>query len=160
MMLDCNEIIQDRLWVGGFVRPEDVPLLRQMEITSILSLQSDWDLASCSISLKKLSNAYAKAEIDLHRIPTEDFNKEALAANLPQGVEALERALTPRWAKVYVHCTAGFNRGPTLAAAYLIKVRGLSAQEAYDYVTSRRYCVPYLATLEAYEALLKSFQPG
>ncbi len=160
MILDCNEIIEGRLWVGGFVRPSDVNILQKMEITSILSLQSDQDLANCDISPRKLHNAYAQAAIELHRIPTADFNKQALAVNLPQGVDELEKILTPRWAKVYVHCTAGFNRGPTLAAAYLIKIRGLSAREAYEYVTSRRHCAPYLATLEDYEASLKGAQSG
>ena len=129
-----------------------------MEITTILSLQSDQDLAKCNISPKKLHNAYTQAEIELHRVPTTDFDINALEANIPQAVEVLEKALTPRWAKVYVHCTAGFNRGPTLAAAYLIKIRGLSARDAYDFVTSRRHCSPYLATLEGYEASLKCNQ--
>jgi protein-tyrosine phosphatase len=154
MILDCNEIIQNRLWVGSFVRPEDVKTLKQMEITGILSLQSDQDVTHYSVSQKKLLRAYALAEIELRRIPTADFDKEALAANLPRAVEELEKALAPLWAKIYVHCTAGINRGPTLAAAYLIKCHHLSAREAYDYVTTRRHCSPYLSTLEEYEASL------
>lgn len=160
MILDCNEIIQGRLWVGGFIRPEDVRILRQMEITTILNLQSDQDLANCNISPKKLHHAYTEADIEFHRIPTTDFDVQALEANIPKAVEVLERALAPRWTKVYVHCTAGFNRGPTLAAAYLIKIRGISARDAYDFVTSKRHCAPYLATLEGYEASLKSIKAG
>jgi protein-tyrosine phosphatase len=158
MILDCNEIIQNRLWVGSFVRPEDVAHLRQIGITAVLSMQSDQDLVNYNIPIKKILKAYALAEIELRRIPTLDFDQKALAANLSQAVEEVEEALVPRWAKVYVHCTAGINRGPTLAAAYLIKARGLSAQEAYDYVTTRRHCSPYLATLEEYEMSLKSEQ--
>ena len=156
MILDCNEIIEGRLWIGCFIRPEDIRLLKQMEITAILSLQSDRDLAECNISQKKLLKAYAQAEMEFCRIPTTDFDTQALAANLPLAVDELEKALAPRWAKVYAHCTAGINRSPTLAAAYLIKARGLSAQEAHAYVTARRHCSPYLATLEEYEAFLKS----
>jgi len=151
MILDCNEIIPDRLWVGSYIRPEDVRLLRQLEITSILSLQSDRDLAIYGINLKRLLKAYAQAEIELHRIPTPDFDKQALAVNLPQAVEELENALVPRWGKAYVHCTAGVNRGPTLAAAYLIKVKGMSAQEAYAFLVARRDCNPYLEVLQEYE---------
>ncbi len=156
MILDCSEIIQGRLWVGGFVRPEEVRILQQMGITAALSLQSDEDLTNYGISPKELLRAYDLAEMEFRRVPTRDFDKGALAANLPQAVASLEQALAPRWARVYVHCTAGINRGPTLAAAYLIKVRGLSAREAYDYVTAQRNCSPYLATLEEYEASLKS----
>jgi protein-tyrosine phosphatase len=154
MILDCNEIIQDRLWVGSYIRPEDVRVLRQLEITSILSLQSDRDLAFYNINLKKLMKAYALADIQLRRIPTPDFDKQALAANLPQAVEELESALAPRWGRAYVHCSAGINRGPTLAAAYLIKIRCMSAQEAYDFIVARRDCSPYLEVLQEYEANL------
>jgi protein-tyrosine phosphatase len=154
MILDCNEVIQDRLWVGSFVRPEDVTRLRQMGITSIVSMQSDEDLDSYNVSLKKLLKAFDLAEIEFCRVPTPDFDQKALAVNLPLAVEKVEEALVPRWARVYVHCTAGINRAPTLAAAYLIKNQGLSAQQAYEYVTTRRHCSPYLATLEEYELLL------
>ena len=160
MILDCNEIIQDRLWVGCFIRAEEVRALRMLGITTVISLQSDRDLDDYNISMKKLLKAYELAEIELRRVPTEDFDKEALCANLPQAVGELESALAPRWAKVYVHCTAGINRGPTLAAAYLMKIRGLSAREAYDCITGKRHCNPYLDTLEAYEATLKRGQAG
>jgi protein-tyrosine phosphatase len=154
MFLDCSEIISGRLWVGCHIQPEDVRILRQMGITSILNLQSDWDLANYSISLKKLIQAYLLEEIDLRRIPIPDFDRLAVGTLLPQAVEELEKALEPLRAKVYVHCTAGINRGPTLAAAYLIKTDGLTAQEAYNYVIARRDCSPYLDTLREYEASL------
>lgn len=156
MLLDCNEIIRDKLWVGCYVRPDEVRILQQMGITTILSMQSEQDLEEYHISIPKLLKAYEAAEIDSRRIPTQDFDKSALLANLPDAVAELEKALQPRWTKVYVHCTAGINRGPTLAAAYLIKSRGLSAREAYDYVATRRHCNPYLDILEAYEASSES----
>ena len=159
MLLDCNEIIQDKLWVGSYVRPEDIKYLRQFGITCVLSLQSDRDLAYYNVSLKKLLKAFAQADVELRRVPTPDFDKQALAINLPYAVSELENALAPRWGKAYVHCSAGINRAPTLAAAYLIKSRGMPAQEAYDYVVARRDCNPYLETLQAYEFFLKESLP-
>jgi protein-tyrosine phosphatase len=160
MILDCNEIMQDRLWVGSYIRPEDVPSLKQMGITAIVSMQSDEDLSQLKISLKKLAKAYAAAEIEFHRIPTQDFEQESVSENLPGAVAEIEAALAPRWARAYIHCTAGINRAPTLAAAFLIKTRNMSAREAYDYVTSRRHCSPYLAVLQKYESSLKCEQAG
>jgi protein-tyrosine phosphatase len=159
MIVDCNEIVQDRLWLGSFIRPEDMPVLRQMGITAIVSMQCDEDLSHLKIPLKKLLKAYSSAEIDFRRIPTQDFDQQSLLANLPVAVTELEKALFPRWARVYIHCTAGINRGPTLAAAYLIKAWDMSAQEAYDYVTTRRHCDPYLDILQKFEASLKCEQP-
>lgn len=155
MTFDCNEIISKRLWVGCYVRPEDVGVLRNMEITAILNLQSDWDLANYNVSLEKLFAACSLAEIELRRIPIPDFDRHALGIHLPHAVEELENALAPSSGRVYVHCTAGINRGPTLAAAYLIKAGGLAAREAYDYVIARRDCSPYLDTLQEYEAYLE-----
>ena len=155
MILDCNEIISDRLWVGSYVRPEDVRYLRQMDITSVLNLQSDRDLSVYGINIKKLLKAFAQADIEMRRVPTADFDKNALSENLPRAVEELEQALAPRWAKAYVHCSAGINRGPTLVAAYLIKTGGRSAKDAYDYLVARRDCNPYLDVLERYAASLR-----
>jgi dual specificity phosphatase 12 len=155
MILDCSEIIPNRLWVGGYVRPEDASLLRKMEITSVLSLQSDSDLAAYNINLKKLLKAFAGIDIELRRIPTPDFDKQALSIRLPQAVEELEQALIPRWGRAYVHCSAGINRGPTLVAAYLIKTNGMSANEARDYLVARRNCNPYLEVLKEYEASVR-----
>jgi len=150
MIVNCSEIIQDRLWVGSFVRPEDVKLLEKMEISTVICLQSDQDLAIYNISCEKLLRAYASARITFRRVAIPDFDTQALLARLTQAVEELESALDPLGARVYVHCTAGINRGPTLAAAYLIKNKGLSAREAYEYVIERRQCRPYPAVLQEY----------
>jgi protein-tyrosine phosphatase len=158
MIFDCNELLQDRLWVGSFVRPDDILQLKHMGITAIISMQSDRDLSDYNISENKLLQACEAAEIELHRIPTHDFDQSALSANVVQAVLELENALTPRGAKAYVHCTAGVNRGPTVAAAYLIKTMGLSAQAACDYVTSRRRCSPYLGVLQQFETSLNNEQ--
>jgi protein-tyrosine phosphatase len=160
MIIDCNEIIRDRLWVGSYVRPEDISRLSQMGITAIVSMQSDQDLSNYQISLKKLLKACEAAEIKFRRIPTQDFDEKFLSANLPQAVAEVEKALAPRWARAYIHCTAGINRGPTLAAAYLIKNQGLSAEEAYACVATRRHCNPYLAVLQQFEVSLREDRAG
>ncbi len=156
MIFDCSEIIPEKLWVGGYVRPESIGLLRKLKITGILNLQSDWDMANYNISLKKLLAACDLADISLHRIPMPDYDRHALGVCLPEAVVELENTLAPGASKVYVHCTAGINRGPTLAAAYLVKTAGLTAREAYAYVIARRSCSPYLDTLQEYEAYLKN----
>ena len=155
MILDCNEIIPDRLWVGGHVRPQDVGHLKFIGITTVVNIQSDEDIKNCGIPLKRIIKAYNEAGLELRRAPTPDFDKEALIANLPQCVAEVEAALQPPWARVYLHCTAGINRSPTTAAAFLIRTRGFSAQEAFDYVNARRHCSPYLNILERYAESLK-----
>ena len=151
MMFDCSEILESRLWVGSYVHPEDVVYLGQLGIKAVLSLQSDRDLEHYGINLQVLLHSYELAGISLQRIPIRDFDKSELVANLEMGVRELAKALLPEKAKVYVHCTAGINRAPTLVAAYLMRAQKLSARDACDFVCMKRHCSPYLGVLEIYE---------
>jgi protein-tyrosine phosphatase len=159
MIVDCTELVPDRLWVGGLIRPDQIGVLKQMGITTVLSLQSDSDLSGYGLSVKKLVKAYESADLEFRRIPTDDFSQQALAENLPKIISELESALQPRWARVYLHCSAGVNRAPTAAAAFLVRSRGVSAQEAFDLVCSRRHCNPYLKVIEQYAASLRTTSP-
>jgi protein tyrosine phosphatase (PTP) superfamily phosphohydrolase (DUF442 family) len=150
MIFDCSEIISDKLWIGSFVRPDDVELLQRIKISTVLCLQSDEDLDYYNIPSAKLIKRYASADIDFLRFAIPDFDIHALADMLPEAVEELEDALAPPGARVYVHCTAGINRSPTLAAAYLVKDSGLSASQACEFVMARRECRPYLAVVQEY----------
>ena len=157
MILDCDEIIPGRLWVGRYVDPSDIKLLDALGITTLVSLQSDQDLAYYGISIARILRACEEARIDFRRIAIPDFDRVALARHLPSAVAVLESALASSQSRVYLHCSAGINRSPTAAAAYLIRSRGLSARAAHDYLTSRRNCSPFLTVLESYEM---SLNPG
>jgi protein-tyrosine phosphatase len=154
MLVDYNEVIPGKLWVGAFCSPSDSKQLHRMGITTVVSLQTDVDLKSGGISLKKLVKSLAEADIDLVRVPLADFNEQALSKELSACVETLELLMAPGWAKVYLHCTAGVQRSPTVAAAYLMKSRGWPAQKAYGYLVERRNCQPYRSMLEQYARVL------
>jgi protein-tyrosine phosphatase len=152
---DYNQIIDGVLWVGAFVRPEDAGQLRRMGITVVVSLQTNADLARCGIPFHRLTAALALANVDLRRMPVRDFDGEDLALKLPKCVAELEAALEPKWAKAYLHCTAGVNRSATVAAGYLIKDCYMPSGIACEYVKSRRECQPDLELLREYEKGLR-----
>jgi len=154
MLADYNEVLPGKLWVGSFFSPEGSKQLHRLGITTVVNLQTDLDLKSEGISLKKLVQALAEVDIDLMRVPLEDFNEQALARDLSACVDTLELLMAPGWAKVYLHCTAGVQRSPTVAAAYLMKSRGWSAEKACAYLTEKRDCRPYRRMLEQYERTL------
>ena len=154
VLLDCNQILPDRLWVGSYFVSDHVKQLKLMGMTTVLSMQTDEEIAHFGISIRKLATTCRDAGIALCRTPTRDFDEEALLVSLPACVAELENALQERWSRVYLHCTAGINRSPTAAAAFLVKARSLSAGEACQYVAERRHCKPYLSVLERYAALL------
>jgi len=155
VLFDYDEIIPGRLCVGTFVRPDDVSRLEDIGVTCIVSLQTDDDLAAYGVSLADVLRACRDAGIEHRRVSTPDFDQGALAVKLPLCVAELEAAIAPKSARVYLHCTAGINRSPTTAAAFLIRSHGYTAQQAYAYVVSRRDCKPYLEVLERYEKILK-----
>ncbi|MBN2338809.1 MAG: dual specificity protein phosphatase family protein [Acidobacteria bacterium] len=154
MLFDYNQIIDDRLWVGALVQPEDARQLRRMGITTVVNLQTPEDLKKHGVTLKKLEKALAEAGIDLVRVPVVEFDSADLARRLPAAVEALERALAPAWARVYLHCSAGVIRSATAAAALIMKAGGATAAEACELLRSRRECEPDLEALEHFAGTL------
>jgi protein-tyrosine phosphatase len=154
VLLDFNEIILDRLWVGSYVLPEHVKRLQLMGITSVINTQTDEDIERYGIETGKLNKAYSSAGIAQRRLPIPDFDEHALFDRVPECVEALESALDGRWSKVYLHCTAGINRSPTVAAAFLMKTRGFDADQARSYLVEHRDCDPYIDVLQRYALCL------
>jgi atypical dual specificity phosphatase len=75
------------------------------------------------------------------RLPIRDFDPVDLRAKLPAAVRAL-RALLLAGYTVYLHCSAGTGRSPTVAIAYLHRVLGWDLGRAVAYVQRRRYCIP------------------
>jgi protein-tyrosine phosphatase len=73
--------------------------------------------------------------------PIEDFNRAELQTCLPDSVAALERMLK-QGHSVYVHCSAGVNRSPTVVAAYLHWCLGYELLQAFIHLHACHYCLP------------------
>ncbi len=151
MLADYNQIIDGRLWVGCVVRPGDARQLQRMGITIVVSLQTEADLKQYAISQDKLVRALEGVSIDIRWVPVQEFDREDLTLQMPTCVSVVEAALTPAWAKLYLHCSAGIIRSPTAAAAYLMKAYSMSAEKASDILIAKRDCRPDMEVLRAYE---------
>ena len=135
--MDYTQILE-KLYVGSFPRtPEDVDTLKAATITAVLNFQTKDDEAHWNIDWKTLETHYAACDIQLHRVPVRDFDPFDLREKLPECVRGLDRLLAAGHA-VYLHCTAGAGRSPTVAIAYLTWNRGLSLDEAVAHVQQRR----------------------
>jgi protein-tyrosine phosphatase len=155
-MIDYDEIIPERLWVGSFVSEDTIPELQHLGITAVISLQTDEDLIDYGVSPLRLAESYKDAGIEWRRVPIPDFDRGALAHRLPDAVTELSHALAGPGSRAYLHCTAGISRSPTTAAGFLILTECMPAQEAWDYITSRRACSPAFDVLCDYEALVRA----
>jgi hypothetical protein len=141
--MDYTKIL-DRLYVGSCPRTkEDIDVLHQASIGAILNLQTDECEAYANIDWPRLKTCYHSHGIEVRRVPVRDFDPEDLATKLPECVCIL-RELLDAGHTVYLHCTAGTGRSPTVVIAYLNWQCGMSLGEAYRYVRTRRACSPTL----------------
>ena len=90
-----------------------------------------------------------KIEYDRHgieqlHIPTTDFTHPRLQ-DIEQAVEFIQRHVQ-QGDRVYIHCKAGRARSATVAICWLMKYRGLTAEEAQlQLLTARPHVHPQLA---------------
>ena len=98
---------------------------------------------------------------ELMEIPVMEFTKPTLK-QLDKGSEFINKAISMN-SKVYIHCREGVSRAPCFAAAFLIKFKNLTAQQAIDNILRVRSFVNILPSqrqsLIDYEAyILKKTQ--
>ena len=146
--MDCNRIL-DRLIVGEYpAAPEDAEWLsRRLGVTAVLNLQTDEDLMGLGVDWEQLEQAYARLGIEVRRVEIRDFDPDDLALHLQRAVREL-RDLLEDGRTVYLHCTAGAGRSPSVATAYLYWVEGKGLVESERLVLSRRPCSPDLDAIE------------
>lgn len=110
---------------------EDAQHLRSLGIDRLLSLQTDADLASRGLRWPVVWQVLMAQGIRAERHPIVDFDTRDFARQLSGAVTALEELLVvddpARPPRVYVHCTAGINRSPSVALAVLARRMGLDA---------------------------------
>jgi protein-tyrosine phosphatase len=141
-MIDYNRILS-RLFVGRFLESaHEVEMLRRHEgVTTVLNLQTDEDVRAADFFAEPLENLYAASGVKLCRVPVKDFDASDLQQRLPECVTALH-SLLKEGHTVYLHCTAGVNRSPTVAIAYLHWCLGWELDAAAKHVKECRYCSP------------------
>lgn len=139
--------ILPRLYVGSCpMNAADVNHLARSAITAVVNLQTDEDFAAWDVGWDELEAAYRDQKIEVRRVPIRDFDPQALEAGLPEGVGALDELIRAGHT-VYVHCTAGINRGPSTVIAYLHWIEGWQLEEAVAHVTRCHVCDPYVEAI-------------
>ena len=104
------------LWAQIRGTVADLEALRSLKVTAILSLQTTDDLRDRGVEWEE--KAGAGGGLDFLNMPVTDFDSADLQHKLPECVKALDQMLKAGHS-VYVHCTAGVSRSPTVVVAYL-----------------------------------------
>ncbi|HET7213341.1 MAG TPA: dual specificity protein phosphatase family protein [Terriglobia bacterium] len=156
-MIDYNRI-QPQLLVGTSPESQqEVEALRRDEgVTAVMNLQTDGDLRTVRFFAEPLEKLYAGSSVEIRRVPVRDFDELHLQERLPACVAALHQLLE-KGHTVYLHCTAGVNRSPTVAVAYLHWCLGWELESAVEHVESCRPCSPKVQAIR--QASWKPPQP-
>lgn len=140
------------LYVGPQHRASGKRALAQAGIAYILNMRSEFDDAAQGLTPDAPPGSSPSAAYC--HLPTPDDEAPSMA-HLAEGIAFIENALDSG-GKVYIHCSAGVGRAPTMAAAYLIR-RGYGADDALDLIRSARPFIsitpPQMQRLRELEAL-------
>ncbi len=143
-------MILPNLLVGEYPNPLDVEWLKsEHQVTAVMSLQDDADLASKNLKLAELKGLYARHGLRFEHAPVQDGDTEGFALRIDEIVVRLH-TLVESGARAYVHCNAGMNRAPPVAIAYLHVHHFMPLLEAHEFVKDRRSCQPYMQMLRAH----------
>ena len=152
------DLVWPQLFVGTAPRNAiDVRRLREgLGVTAVLNLQTEEDFTHWRIDWPALQATYCEHRIAVDHVPIRDFDAQSLISNLPQAVEHLSQLLDVGH-RVYLHCTAGQQRSPATAIAYLVRKHDYTLNAAIEEISSRRVCAP---DIEALTTLLESPDDG
>jgi len=140
--MDYHRILP-KLFIGSY--PESAEeierLKRETGVTAVLNLQTDDDMRYFKLDWDLLVKAYKSSGIELHRLAVRDFDAVDLQQKLPACVSALNDLLESGHT-VYLYCSAGAGRSPTVAIAYLFWRHGWGLDQAVAHVMQCRPCSP------------------
>jgi protein-tyrosine phosphatase len=143
--MKCDRVTGNLFLGPSPFEPAELEQLRSLGITAILTLQTEED-GKQHIEWEK--TAAAAAGLLFRNIPVNDFDIADLVRKLPESVLALETMLNSGHT-VYLHCTAGVSRSPTVAAAYLHWRLGWQLEQALVCIRTARDCSPNAAAIQA-----------
>jgi hypothetical protein len=132
--------VTPRVATGGAIySPDDVDRLIADGVTHI---------ATMAIELEDETAEFIDGRLPHLRNGTDDDGKWKDAEWFKTTLDFARDALADPKARVYIHCGAGINRGPSGAYA-VMREQGFGAREAYDRITNVRTVARYNGVIYA-----------
>jgi protein-tyrosine phosphatase len=147
MIMEYAQILP-QLYIGSHPQTTaDIDVLRwQLAITAVMNLQTDEDMAVAGLRWDPLEAYYPTVGIQLYRFPMKE-EQSVLQEKLAESVRVLENLLA-QGHTVYLHCTEGIGRCPTVAIGYLHSYKDLEMDAAVAHVKLSRKCAPHIEALQ------------
>jgi len=121
---DAREI-EPGLWIGSSKDSKDREFMEAHDVRLVVN---------CTYNLPRKF-----LHLDFVRVPVHDNRDDdrLMLEHLPEAVEAI-RDHRARGNAVLVHCFAGVSRSATVCAAYLVRDRGMSVEEAIAAIQAKK----------------------
>lgn len=138
--------VTDSIYVGPQHRVNGKHALERAGITHIINLRSEFDDRSYGLTI-------GEAQSDTYcYLPTIDDDPIS-AEDIETGIAFIGSAIE-NGGKVYIHCSAGVGRAPSMAAAFLIS-KGCGTEEALELIRQAR---PFIKPTAVQISALKLFE--
>ncbi|CAL0312526.1 unnamed protein product [Lupinus luteus] len=122
--------VDEFLLLGAVPFPKDVPLLKQLGVGGVITLNEPYETLVPS-------SLYHAHGIDHLVIPTRDYLFAPSFADISRAVQFIhQNACCGK--TTYVHCKAGRGRSTTIVLCYLVEYKHMTPVAALEYVRSRR----------------------
>ena len=157
---DWYNQIEERIVLGALPFKSTLEeVVKNLNVTHFLTLNEDHELQS----FYPKPEDFSRHNCTVKRVKVCDFVGAPPIEDIEEAVDFIDSVLKKDdKSVVYVHCKAGRSRSSMMLAAYFIRERGMTAQEAYDYMKSKRKHVDFHGlhwdTLKSYTEYLKSKQ--
>ncbi len=140
--MDFSQVLPE-IYVGScpISGDDQESLVKSLGVTAVLNLQTDEDLDRVGCDWKQASKNYRRLSITVRRVPVRDFDSDDLRDKLPECVRNLNELLREGHT-VYVHCTAGVGRSPSVVAAYFHWMQPCELSSALRQITACHRCAP------------------
>ena len=131
-LLDFNKIGNTNIYIGPYLETEqDFESIYKNGINAVLNVQTNKDLEYRQLDINILRKYASKYNINIERYPIEDFSQDELYQKLKVAGDLLNN-LIKKGKNVYVHCTAGIGRAPSVVIIYLVLYQNYSINDAVE----------------------------
>lgn len=115
-----DKIGDTKIFMGTYpLVQDDIFKMRDKGITGVLNLQTENDIKQRGVPWKQLKSIYQQCNIRSFRFPLSDNNEDDYCANLFMVAQHLNNMINNMGLTVYIHCTSGISRAPTVVLVYL-----------------------------------------
>lgn len=116
-----TQLVGSGLFVGPYPSDDfDITILKNKGVSAVLNLQTKDDFERHQIDWKRtLKIFYHNGIVLAKNFPVNDLHEEIYSSDIIQAAQYLNDMINNKNLNVYIYCSSGISRAPTVILAYL-----------------------------------------